>query len=269
MSATWALAFILCGFLQFGYSQSDTFGTTAAPNATFPSTDYCASSLCGLMKKHIACRNKGELAKQCPPNATLANLTGSHNFIVDTHNALRNLLAGGKIVTLAQPDRMATLEWHPELAELAALNVKQCIMKNDPCHNTLQFRNSGQNLALIDLNKLPGRTNHTDECLLKEAISGWWNQSVNATSKQMNHFPQDKQGDSIRNFALMARDNNSYVGCAALRFEKPTGNPMYLVACNYATNVVPQYPIYREKSSGCQTGADLKFPSLCKPGEPY
>jgi len=74
---------------------------------------------------------------------------------------------------------------------------------------------------------------------------------------------------SIRNFAVMARDNNTHLGCAALRFEKPAGHPLFLLACNYASNYVPDWPIYKEKAIGCQSGSDLKYPSLCKAGEEY
>lgn len=42
---------------------------------------------------------------------------------------------------------MATMQWSSELAQLAELNVKQCVMKHDECHNTKDFKHSGQNLA--------------------------------------------------------------------------------------------------------------------------
>ncbi|XP_017109000.2 antigen 5 like allergen Cul n 1 [Drosophila bipectinata] len=275
MSTACFLAFILWGVLQVAHCQNDTLTPAAnglkegAPNATITPTDYCKTDLCPLMKKHIACKNKGVLSAMCAPGAKLANLTDLHDLILDEHNAFRNLLAGGKIENLPQPDRMATLQWHSELEELAALNVKQCLLKPDPCHNTLEFRNSGQNLALIRLKKLPGMENHTDECLVKEAMRIWWDQILNATTKNVQHFPQGKLGDPIRYFANMARDNNTFVGCAAVRYEKPIGDPYYLMACNYAGNAIPGYPIYREKAMGCQNGTDLKYPSLCKVGEVY
>ncbi|XP_017043633.1 antigen 5 like allergen Cul n 1 [Drosophila ficusphila] len=260
MSTVLVVALILSGVLQFVYSEDNT---TATP------TDYCQKDLCHFLKKHIGCRNKGELNKQCPADAYLVNLTGLHDLILDEHNALRNVLAAGKAPKLPQPDRMATLRWHAELEDLATLNVKQCALQYDPCHNTPEFRNSGQNLAIINITLLQGEGNHTDECLIRESIGGWWNQSINITREQLQRFPKGKLGDSIRNFAIMARDNNTFVGCAALRFDKPAGHPQFLLACNYASNYVPDWPIYREKSIGCQSGSDLKYPSLCKAGEQY
>ncbi|XP_017081031.1 antigen 5 like allergen Cul n 1 [Drosophila eugracilis] len=260
MSTVFVVTLILFGFLQVVYSQENT---TATP------TDYCKSGLCHILKKHIACRNKGELAQQCPPDAQLVNLSGLHDLILDEHNGLRNVLAAGKVPNLPQPDRMATLQWHTELADLATLNVKQCTLQHDPCHNTQEFRNSGQNLALINITKLEREGNHTDESLIKMSIGGWWNQSANITKEQLQRFPNGKLGDSFRNFAIMARDSNTFVGCAALRFDKPAGYPQFLLACNYASNYIPEWPIYREKAIGCQSGSDSKYPSLCKAGEKY
>ncbi|XP_016934795.3 antigen 5 like allergen Cul n 1 [Drosophila suzukii] len=260
MSSVFVVTLILFGLLQVVYCQDNT---TATP------TDYCQSSLCNVLKKHIACRNKGEFSKQCPADAQLVNLSGLHDLILDEHNALRNVLAAGKVTNLPQPDRMATLQWNAELEDLATLNVKQCVLQHDPCHNTPDFHNSGQNLASINITLLQGEGNHTDECLIKESIGGWWNQSANITKEQLQRFPKGKLGDSIRNFAVMARDNNTFVGCAAVRFEKPAGHPQFLLACNYASNYIPEWPIYREKAIGCQSGSDTKYPALCKPGEKY
>lgn len=46
-------------------------------------------------------------------------------------------------------ERMATMQWNDELAKLAELNVKQCKMRHDDCHNTESFPKAGQNLAAI------------------------------------------------------------------------------------------------------------------------
>ncbi|KAH8297853.1 hypothetical protein KR054_011519 [Drosophila jambulina] len=304
---------LLCGLLQAGYCQA---------NKSFTSADYCQSVLCHIHKRHIACNNKGNLSSKCPAGAQLVNLSALHDLILNEHNAYRNLLAGGKIKHLPQPQRMATLQWHAELEHLATLNVKQCALQYDPCHNTLEFRNSGQNLALINLtltaepvgnhteesvlkvatvnqtdeilnktvagnqtdetgNKTVAANHteespvkldviiHTDESLIKMAIAGWWNQSVNVTATDAHRFPKGKLEDSARHFAVMARDNNTFVGCAALRFDKSPGQPHFLLACNYASDYICDWPLYKEKSFGCKSGFDLKYPFLCKAGEQY
>ncbi|KAH8266210.1 hypothetical protein KR038_009309, partial [Drosophila bunnanda] len=288
MSTVFVVALVLlCGFLQAGYCQD---------NKTSTPTDYCQNVLCQIHKRHIACNNKGNLSKHCPAGAYVVNLSSLHDLILHEHNAYRNLLAGGKIKHLPQPQRMATLQWHAELEHLATLNVKQCALQYDACHNTLEFRNSGQNLALINMTRLTESTdnhtdesspkvaaanhtdesslkvaaaNHTDESLIKMAIAGWWNQSVNVMGTDVQRFPKGKLEETARHFAVMARDNNTFVGCAALRFDKSPGHPHFLLACNYASDYISDWPLYKEKSFGCKSGFDIKYPFLCKAGEQY
>lgn len=72
----------------------------------------------------------------------------------------------------------------------------------------------------------------------------------------------------IRNFALIAKDNNTHVGCAAIKYTKGSLD-YFLMACNYAGNNVPEYPIYRAKAQLCQGGYDRVYSGLCKVGEPF
>lgn len=72
--------------------------------------------------------------------------TQLRNLIVNKHNVLRNRVAKG-FSKFKPAARMATMRWHSELAKLAELNVKRCVMEHDQCRNTPQFRYSGQNLA--------------------------------------------------------------------------------------------------------------------------
>ncbi|KAH8302512.1 hypothetical protein KR044_007781 [Drosophila immigrans] len=232
-------------------------------NAT---TNYCQIGLCPSLKKHIACRNNGELARACPTNAQLLNISEHQQLILNQHNQQRHLLASGKEQSLPQPDKMATMQWSDELEQLATLNVKQCAMIYDACHNTLEFRNSGQNLALQNISTA---VEVTDEELLKSNIERWWDQSKNVTQDNIESYPKEaKISDYFRNFAVMARDNNTFVGCAAIKYTKGVLQH-FLLACNYASNPVPEHAIYRIKSRGCQNGYDRYFPALCKAGEQY
>ncbi|KAH8415522.1 hypothetical protein KR222_001636 [Zaprionus bogoriensis] len=255
-------------------------------NAT-NTTDYCQAGLCPYLKKHIACKNSGvsignrmgshsaqliplysaqELGRACPANAKLLNITMHQAVILNHHNNLRNLLASGKVDNLPQPDKMATMQWSDELELLATLNVKQCALLYDPCHNTPDYRNSGQSLALQNVSiavEVP------DEDMIKNNIDRWWDQRKNVTREQIENFPKEpKRIELIRNFALIARDNNTHVGCAAMRYTK---GPLdyFLLACNYASNFVAEYPVYRIKSLNCQNGVDRSYTSLCKAGEQY
>ncbi|XP_002025425.2 venom allergen 5 [Drosophila persimilis] len=273
MSVALGLSFILCGLclLQGVHSQSQANSSGSSISSTGSTIDYCQPGLCPQMKKHIACRNNGNFGSQCPINATeLLNITNYQGLIVSEHNALRNVLAGGKVhALLPMPDRMASLQWHPELEYLATVSVKHCALLHDPCINTRQFPQAGQNLALIHLNFSLPEENRTDEVLIKESIAEWWSQSANVTADRVQKFPRAKQGVFIRNFAVMARDNNTFVGCAALRFVRRKVEPDFLMACNYASNYAVDHPIYREKALGCQAGTDPKYPPLCRTGEQY
>ncbi|XP_017474138.1 PREDICTED: venom allergen 5-like, partial [Rhagoletis zephyria] len=96
-------------------------------------TNYCDTSLCSS-GQHIACNNTGNFASSCQ-NAALASLTQeTKNLIVSAHNTKRNTVAGGS-TALEPACRMATMTWDDELAFLAELNVKQCQMRHDACHN--------------------------------------------------------------------------------------------------------------------------------------
>lgn len=82
---------------------------------------------------------------------------------------------------------MATMQWHEELEKLAMLNVKQCSLKYDPCHNTPEFRNSGQNLALVKINK----TDMSNEELINSTIDRWWDQHKNITQQRVEYLPKE------------------------------------------------------------------------------
>ncbi|XP_022217672.2 antigen 5 like allergen Cul n 1 [Drosophila obscura] len=224
------------------------------------------------MKQHIACRSNGHFGSQCPPNATeLLNLSDYQGLILSEHNSLRNALAAGKVSSdlLPMPDRMATLQWHAELEYLATVSVKHCALLHEPCLNTRDFPNSGQNMALIHVNASLPAENRTDEVLIKDSIAQWWSQIANVTADRVQKFPKAKLGVAVRNFAVMARDNNSFVGCAALRFVRRQAEHNFLLACNYASNCAVDRPIYRVKALSCQSGTDSKYPSLCRTGEQY
>ena len=57
-------------------------------------------------------------------------------MFVDGHNEKRNLIASGSVAGFGPAKRMASVVWCPELASLAELNTKQCVMEHDKCHNT-------------------------------------------------------------------------------------------------------------------------------------
>lgn len=103
------------------------------------------------------------------------------------HNQLRNQLATGKLEHLLVPDKMAAMQWSSQLEELATLNVKQCAMIYD-CHNTQDYRNSGQNLALQNMT---AAIEVPDEDLIKNNIEHWWDQHKNVTQDKVDSVPSE------------------------------------------------------------------------------
>lgn len=63
------------------------------------------------------------------------------NQILHKHNNLRNNVAAGRNTgfqnaQLPQATRMARTRWNDELAQIAALNTRQCRMAHDTCRAT-------------------------------------------------------------------------------------------------------------------------------------
>jgi len=85
-------------------------------------------------------------------------------------------------------DKMATMQWNEELEQLAILNVKQCAKIYDPCHNSPEFRNSGQNVALQNISIA---VEATDEELIKDNIERWWEQQKNVTKEHVESYPKE------------------------------------------------------------------------------
>lgn len=71
-------------------------------------------------------------------------------FILHEHNKRRNFIAAGKLPGYYPAARMASLQWDDELAFLAELNVRTCVVEHEECKNTYRYRNVGQNLVGID-----------------------------------------------------------------------------------------------------------------------
>ncbi|XP_039960562.1 antigen 5 like allergen Cul n 1-like [Bactrocera neohumeralis] len=228
--------------------------------------NYCNTSLCGA-KKHIACNNNGKFAASCR-NAAMVTLTQANkNLIVKLHNTKRNTVASGK-TKLKAACRMGTMQWNDELAALAALNVKQCQMKHDACHNTQAFKHSGQNLAWSSYYGTPNVPQ-----LLQKLINLWYNEIKYTTQAYINKYPNNYSGPAIGHFTVMVGQANIRVGCAVSTYSV-TGQSYkaFLLACNYATtNMIgaAMYTTCAKAASGCKKGTNTAFPSLCAKTEVY
>ncbi|TDG40357.1 hypothetical protein AWZ03_013222 [Drosophila navojoa] len=243
---------------------------SAGASGVLGQTDYCAAGLCGG-SRHIACNNNGAWGAKCPtsPAPELIELNlAQRQHVVRLHNVRRNNLALGKLPRYQPARRMATMRWSPELAKLAAFNVRQCEMKHDACHNTNKFKASGQNLAVIGYTG-SGSARSTQE-LLTSSINSWWNERKDANMNVIRRYPNNWSGPAIGHFTAMARDYNIAVGCAAARYKNGIWNN-FLLACNYAaTNWIGE-AVYASgpTASGCTTGRNVNYAGLCKVAEVY
>lgn len=89
-----------------------------------------------------------ELAESCSPDAYIVRITAERRkMILHELNNYRDRIARGDFVGFNAAARMATVQWDPELASFAELNVKRCALVNDHCRNSEQFRNVAQVVA--------------------------------------------------------------------------------------------------------------------------
>lgn len=122
-----------------------------------------------------------ELADICSPDAHVVRITPDRrNMILNALNDYRDRIARGDLMGFKPATRMATLQWDPELASFAELNVKRCALVNDHCRNSEQFRNVAQVVAEGGWQSAPS-DDPTDTTLEYHTE----NEVINATLEQM------------------------------------------------------------------------------------
>ncbi|XP_065365390.1 antigen 5 like allergen Cul n 1-like [Calliphora vicina] len=234
-------------------------------------TDYCSKSICNYVKgvTHIACGNNGKFSQNCEPDAAMVTVTESmKQLLIEGHNEKRNIVAGGGVSHLKPACRMATMQWDDELASVAAYNVKQCKMQHDKCRNTDKFQYSGQNLAVMGFY---GEVNNTAR--ITQSIGLWFEEEKYTKQAFIDKYPKNYSGPQIGHFTVMMADRNIRLGCAISTYsvaDKPYTS--YLLACNYATTNMINFPIYAtcdKPATFCKTGTNPKYPNLCSNAESY
>lgn len=154
--------------------------------------------------------------------------------------------------------------WNDELAQLAELNVKQCQMSHDACHNTPEYLWSGQNLGLqATTGDFEPLRNVTDG-----VVNGWYSEVRNAVQSDIEKCCNSATGETIGHFTMVVTDRAIQVGCGVSTYTDGKWNST-LMACNYAfTNLVGS-PVYVSgpTASGCTTGVNIDFPALCSVNE--
>ncbi|XP_037812602.1 allergen Tab y 5.0101-like [Lucilia sericata] len=229
------------------------------------SIDPCSNNCSNV--PHIACGHSWTLSPQCSHNAKLINLNNLQSLIIQQHNILRNNLAGN--LTHFEPAaRMGTTQWHPELATYAQLNAMTCNDEHDFCHNTNEFKVTGQNLASHNWS---GRTKDLAG-IIKQMINVWYSEYIYAEQSDVDSFHRIFGSDNefIAHFTTVINERNTHIGCGAVAEKKGRLNTIYF-ACNYARNNIYNLPVYEKgpTASKCLTGVNPEYKNLCSISEVY
>lgn len=204
-------------------------------------------------------------------NPTLVTLSAAQmQAILDQHNTWRHDTAGGSITgfqgeILPSATRMAKMQWSSQLAESAALNVKQCTMSHDSCRGSSEFNFAGQNLAM----RWASSINIDDSIQLFTNM--WANEHafVRVSDILSLQGMTGGNGQVIGHYTAMVNEKMTHVGCAMSLFDDGTWRAA-LFACNYAFNNFLGRRVYQNGAVGshCVTGRDTVFGNLCTVNEP-
>lgn len=161
-----------------------------------------------------------------------------------------------------------TQVWDAELAQLAALNVKQCKMKHDQCRSTFKFRDAGQNLY----NRKTTGDLETAAIVIPKAVQSWYAESSFATQSDIDKCCNSASGQTIGHFTQVVSDRSGHVGCAISAFTSPSASGLWkvnLVACNYGFTNMDDWNVYQtgKTASGCTSGVNPEFKALCSVNE--
>lgn len=122
---------------------------------------------------------------------TADNMTA---YILKAHNTKRNRVAMGQEPPFLSAQRMAQMVWDDQLAFLAELNTKSCMIKHDACRNTPTIRYSGQNLA--SMGTTGAHFNGT--YVIDQSINMWYNEFSYATPADIGNLT--RINDDLRYF---------------------------------------------------------------------
>lgn len=127
----------------------------------------------------------------CPEDASLLDVNEDiENLLVTAHLKVRQQWASGQGNIDVKACRMATLSWDSELASLAELNVKQCKMEHDECHNTDKYRSSGQNLYISGFKG--GSPSFAQ--IAQDAVDSWASEGSHVTAEYLASYPENYAG---------------------------------------------------------------------------
>lgn len=220
-----------------------------------------------------ACGHTGTLTTKSESVCKLANNRGFTNSgliakIVNTHNQMRNAVAGGKF---GQPSaaNMRKIKWSKRLATRAQAWADDLTV-NGPAHPPSSVSGScfyefgervGQNVA-----SSWGSSDISDEYMIKTGIQKWFDEYQYFSPSQVSNFATVKEnGEDVGHYTQVAWGETEYIGCGIAN--KPDKKRRYLV-CNYGIGGnMKGSAMYVKGSpaSKCCSGSrrDGTFPNLC------
>ncbi|KAL7737678.1 hypothetical protein ACLKA6_006078 [Drosophila palustris] len=250
--------------------------------------DYCDPVLCPGPEKHIACNNFGELAESCSPDAHVVRINADRrNMILNALNDYRDRIARGDLMGFKPATRMATLQWDPELASFAELNVKRCALVNDHCRNSEQFRNVAQVVAEGGWQSEPsdGIANtpleyHTEDEVINATLEQMFAEYKECSMRDIIAYSPPINSKCIAYFTQLVRDSTTHVGCGILRQTHNTSNNAgqwllsthQYMTCNFVRGNDVNAPVYLSgdrPATECRTGRNPAFINLCSISEIY
>ncbi|XP_017836503.1 antigen 5 like allergen Cul n 1 isoform X2 [Drosophila busckii] len=256
--------------------------------------DYCDPVLCPGPEKHIACNNFGELAESCSPDAHVVRITTARrNMILNELNEYRDRIARGDLLGFNPATHMATLQWDPELASFAELNVKRCALVNDHCRNSAQFRNVAQVVAeggwqgaLLtgafndEDESLEPQEFHTEDEVIKATLEQMFAEYRECSMRDIVAYSPPLNSKCIAYFTQLVRDSTTHVGCGILRETRNATNSAgqwqlsthQYMTCNFVRGNDVNAPVYKsgdKPATDCRTGRNPIFINLCSINELY
>ncbi|CAH1966228.1 unnamed protein product [Acanthoscelides obtectus] len=185
--------------------------------------------------------------------------------LVDTHNILRNQMAGGDPkMSSIKAANMRVLSYDTGLQHTAACHINRCKFEHDKCRGTKKFKTAGQNLYMSTARSSGQKLAFSDpQKFAQNGVESWYSEIEIANPADIADTYKFVPGTG--HWTQMIWAETTHIGCAIV--EQFNGEEAYL-ACNYgpAGNIVgARLLIQGETCSRCPLGVfcSQEYPNLC------
>uniref|UniRef100_A0A336LY23 CSON007728 protein n=1 Tax=Culicoides sonorensis TaxID=179676 RepID=A0A336LY23_CULSO len=237
--------------------------------------DFCQIEKEKCKSPHIGC-NETAITFEVNPNCSnieMINLNNNiKNYILKTHNELRDKLAAGNVENYPPASRMLEMYWDEELEATACEHAQYCVFRHDKCRASPSYDYPGQNLRKSHYINYP-QTNIKKE--LYNGITDWFNEYADVAPDIIENYENRPNHKAYGHFTVMAKDNNDRIGCCYITYENydefsDTTEYSHFFTCNYReTNLINRsvYKIGNATTScndfGFEYTPSLNYTHLC------